>query len=89
MFWSNKFIFFFFFFNQFSKSVLYTHCIVLVTCFDEITVNGWSGINDHTLPAKICLALKVIHHPLYSMNNFVINKSKLPQDGVQVFSYMG
>ena len=34
-------------------------------------------------------ALKVIYHPLYSMNNFVTNKSKLPQDGAQVFPYMG
>ena len=33
--------------------------------------------------------LKVIYHPLYSMNNFVTNKLKLPQDGTQVFSYMG
>ena len=31
----------------------------------------------------------VVYHPLYSMNNFVTNKSKLPQDGVQVFLYMG
>ena len=32
--------------------------------------------------------LKVIYHPLYmlySMNNFVTNKSKLPQDGAQLF----
>ena len=29
--------------------------------------------------------LKVIYHPLYSMNNFVKNKSKLPQDGAQQF----
>ena len=29
--------------------------------------------------------LKVIYHPLYSMNNFVTNKSKLSQDGAQVF----
>ena len=35
------------------------------------------------------LVLKVIYHPLYSMNNFVTNKSKLPQDGAQVFPYMG
>ena len=28
--------------------------------------------------------LKVIYHPLYSMINFVTNKSKLPQDGAQV-----
>ena len=33
--------------------------------------------------------LKVIYHPIYSMNNFVTNKSKLPQDGAQVFPYMG
>ena len=29
--------------------------------------------------------LKLIHHPLYSMNKFVTNISKLPQDGAQVF----
>ena len=33
--------------------------------------------------------LKVIYHPLYSMNIFVTNKSKLPQDRGQVFPYMG
>ena len=33
--------------------------------------------------------LKVIYHPLYSMNNFVTNKLKLPQDGAQVFPYIG
>ena len=33
--------------------------------------------------------LKVIYHRLYSMNKFVTNKSKLPQDGAQVFPYMG
>ena len=32
---------------------------------------------------------KVIFHPLYSKINFVTNKSKLPQDGAQVFPYMG
>ena len=31
----------------------------------------------------------MIYHPLYSMNNFVTNKSKLPQDGAHVFPYMG
>ena len=36
-----------------------------------------------------CCELKVIYHPLYSMNKFVTNKSKLPQDGAQVFPYMG
>ena len=33
--------------------------------------------------------LKVNYHPLYSMNNFVTDTSKLPQDGAQVFPYMG
>ena len=33
--------------------------------------------------------LKVIYHPLYSMNTFVTNKAKLPQDGAKVFPYMG
>ena len=33
--------------------------------------------------------LKVIYHPLYSMNNIVTNKSKLPQDGAHVFPNMG
>ena len=28
-------------------------------------------------------------HPLYSMNNFMTNKSMLPQDGAQVFPYRG
>ena len=32
--------------------------------------------------------LKVIYHPLYSINNFV-TRSKLPQDEAQVFPYMG
>ena len=33
--------------------------------------------------------LKVIYHTLYGMSYFVTNKSKLPQDGAQVFPYMG
>ena len=32
--------------------------------------------------------LKVIYQPLYSMNKFVTNKSKLPQNEAQVFPYM-
>ena len=40
-------------------------------------------------PGFIAIDLKVIYHPLYSMINFVTNKSKLPQDGAQVFPYMG
>ena len=42
----------------------------------------WPNINPS------CGNLKVIYHPLYSMNKFVRNKSKLPQDGAQVFPYM-
>ena len=33
--------------------------------------------------------LTVIYQSLYSMNNCVANKSKLPQDGAQVFPYIG
>ena len=42
-------------------------------------------IFTHLKWIKIQARLKVIYHPLYSMNNFVTNKSKLPQDGAQVF----
>ena len=35
------------------------------------------------------IELKVIYHPLYSMNNFVTNKTKLQQDGAQMFPYYG
>ena len=31
----------------------------------------------------------VIYHPLYSMNNFVTKKSKLPQDGHKCFFIWG
>ena len=33
--------------------------------------------------------LKVTYHPIYSMNNCVTNKAKLPLDGAQLFPYMG
>ena len=38
---------------------------------------------------RFTLILKVIYHPLCSMNTFVTNKPKLSQDGAQVFPYMG
>ena len=38
---------------------------------------------------SILTILKVIYHPLYSVNKFMTNKSMLPQDGTQVFPYMG
>ena len=47
-----------------------------------------AGIGIH----KFCRSspiLKVIYHPLYSINKFVTDKSKLRQDGAQVFPYMG
>ena len=40
------------------------------------------------IPLRI-LNLKVTYHPLYFMNEFVTDKSKLPQDGAHVFPYMG
>ena len=43
----------------------------------------------HHIQNSFQIALKLIYHPLYSMNNCVKNKSKLPQDGAQVFPYMG
>ena len=39
--------------------------------------------------SQFCGALKVIYHPLYSMNKFVTNKSNLLQYGAQLFLYMG
>ena len=39
---------------------------------------------------RICFkSVKGDLSPLYSMNTFVTNKSKLPQDGAHVFPYMG
>ena len=35
------------------------------------------------------MTLKVTYQPLYSMNKFVTDISKLPQDGAQLFPYMG
>ena len=44
---------------------------------------------QHLLQRSSLNILKVIYHPLYSMSKFVTNKSKLPQDGAQVFPYIG
>ena len=44
---------------------------------------------DPSYQSVVCVTqLKVIYYPLYGMNNFVTTKSKLPQDGAQVFPYM-
>ena len=48
----------------------------------------WSGIFAFKA-ILIMLMFKVIYHPLYSINNFVTNESKLPLDVAQVFPYMG
>ena len=61
---------------------------------------GWSSIKPtlgerlrqgllNVKKIQVTKNLKVIYHPLYSMNKFVTNKSKLPQDGAQVSPYMG
>ena len=60
------------------------------TTFSE--ANMWLGkcyVNYTDDGMCVVAVLKVIYHPLYSMNNFVTDKSKLPQDGAQVFPYMG
>ena len=57
---------------------------------DRLTTRGKSIKKDWV---NVCMSqklkLKVTYHPLYSMTKFVTNKSKLPQDGTQVFPYMG
>ena len=54
-----------------------------------MTVNNRHQNDIFTCIKKYFQMLKVIYHPLYSMNNFVTNKAKLPQDGAQVLPYMG
>ena len=51
----------------------------------------WHNAFNYTLRDCVLLAdrLKVTYYPLYSMNKFVTNKLKLPQDGAQVFPYKG
>ena len=46
-----------------------------------------SGSFEHEFKLEPCL--KLIYHPLYSMNTFVTNKSKLPQDGGTSVSLYG
>ena len=41
-----------------------------------------------TVMRRLTMLLKVTYHPLYSLNKFVTNKSKLPPDRAQVFPYM-
>ena len=51
----------------------------------EIVCAKPSGFSETNIKHEI---LKVTYNPLYSMNNFVTNKSKLPQDGAQMFPHM-
>ena len=39
--------------------------------------------------SKECLLTGDLSPLIYSVNKFVTNKSKLPQDGAQVFPYIG
>ena len=70
-------------FGRTSTSLL--HPLALLSPYISKYIKQRINLPSHT---HIC-RLKVIHHPLYSMNKFVTNKSKLSQDGAQVFRYMG
>ena len=61
-------------------------CIVLLIQHNIVSHVMYKA---YLLENRDFMILKVIYHLLYSMNNFVTNKSKLPQDGAQVFPYMG
>ena len=72
--------------------------IMVIPCksLHDITSRGsgltWNLLllyHTHINEPAITFLLNVIYHPLYSMNTFVTNKSKLPQDGAQVVPYMG
>ena len=60
--------------------------LIFFVMLPEKLRNNWAV--SYTERDQACIYhLKVIYHPLYSLNNFVTNKSKLPQDGAQVFPY--
>ena len=59
----------------------YAHYVF--TTFDH----GHSGVISFEV--GIHYVVKGDLSPLYSMNKFVTNKLKLPQDGAQVFPYIG
>ena len=55
----------------------------------HLCLRSYSNIRVANVNVVVKFTLMVIYHPLYSMNKFVTNKSKLPQDGAQMFPYMG
>ena len=72
-------------------------CCVILSLITNVCTGDWKPLKcliyakNHDTIKPFCphinvvfAVLKVIYHPLYSMNNFVTNKSKLPQDGAQV-----
>ena len=67
--------------------VLYNNSYMSCACTQSSQAK-WVKRTAHAL-WSLKLYLKVSYHPLYSMNKFVTNKSKLPQDGAPVFPYMG
>ena len=56
--------------------------MIVILVISWLSWTGWTALDQLNK-----VILKVIYHPLYSMNIVVTNKSKLPQDGVQVFPY--
>ena len=79
-------MFIYFFGRKFCKfSVLLAPNIMIGPTIHAIA----SGVILNSNFLRENIPLKVIYHPLYSMNKFVTNKSKLPQDGAQVFPFMG
>ena len=66
----------------------------MLSCEEEVEGNMmtacmWYMVMSLKSLTGFSLTLKVIYHPIYSMNKFVTNKAKLSQDGAQVFPYMG
>ena len=59
----------------------YKHC--------NLVTEAYHSPEQTFLMVSIRHGLKVTYHSLYSINKLVTSKSKLPQDGRQVFPYMG
>ena len=78
--------------NLYRKYNLIFHRITNAICFFQNMMYLFCArlymVVSSTLWRERYALLKVIYHPLHSMNKFVTNKSKLPQGGAQVFPYM-
>ena len=72
-----------------SYTTLWVLCGMLQDDTIRIIANLGRYVLNDTKHLYFVPQLNVIFYPLYSMNTFVTNKSKLPQDGAQVFPYMG